>query len=129
MATIRSFEDIIAWQHARKLTQSIYERARTGPLRSDRGLRDQMQRSAVSIMANIAEGFERDGNKEFVNFLYIAKASAGELRSHLYVALDQGYLSTDDFEVLYRQTTSVSRLIYGLIRSITRSDLNGLKHK
>ena len=88
---IKNFEDLEIWQIARRLTQEIYALAQTSKLARDYGLRDQMQRAAVSVMSNIAEGFERGGNQEFMQFLYVAKASCGELRSQLCVALDQKY--------------------------------------
>ena len=86
---IKNFEELEIWQIARRLTQEVYTLAQTSKLSRDYGLRDQMQRAAVSTMSNIAEGFERGGNQEFGQFLYVAKASCGELRSQLYVALDQ----------------------------------------
>lgn len=93
--TVENFEDLNVWKQARQLTQETYRLTRTERFLKDFGLRDQMQRAAVSIMSNIAEGFERGGNQEFVQFLYVAKASCGEVRSQLYVALDQGYVSTE----------------------------------
>jgi four helix bundle protein len=90
---IKNFEELEIWQIARRLTQEVYTLAQTSKLSRDYGLRDQMQRAAVSTMSNIAEGFERGGNQEFGQFLYVAKASCGELRSQLYVALDQKYIN------------------------------------
>jgi four helix bundle protein len=80
------------------------------------GLMDQMKRAAISIMANIAEGFSRRGNKEFVQFLFIAKSSAAELQSHLYVALDQGYIDRSEFDEIYREADKVQRKISSLIK-------------
>ncbi len=93
MATFKKFEDIKAWQKSRELTNEIYEATAQGDFARDFGLKDQIRRAAVSIMSNIAEGFERSGTGEFVQFLAIAKGSSGEVRSQLYVALDQQYLS------------------------------------
>jgi four helix bundle protein len=93
MPRIRRFEDLEAWKIARATVQDIYTVSRKGAFSRDFGLRDQICRSAVSVMANIAEGFERDGDREFVNYLSIAKGSAGETRSLLYVAMDQGYIT------------------------------------
>ena len=92
------FEDIVAWQKARELTADIYRLSQQERLRRDFALRDQIVRAAISIMANIAEGFERGRLPEFHQYLSISKASCAELRSHLYVALDAGYLSTEEFE-------------------------------
>jgi four helix bundle protein len=93
MTKIERFEDIDAWKTARILTSKIYSLSAEGPLSRDFGLRDQLRRAAVSVMSNVAEGFERGGDKEFLQFLSLAKASCAEVRSHLYVALDQAYLT------------------------------------
>ena len=100
LSKIERFEDLIAWQKARELTRAIYQVTRQGAFASDLGLARQMQRAAVSIMANIAEGFERGGRGEFHQFLSTAKASCAEVRSHLYVALDVGYLDQTTFSHL-----------------------------
>src|SRR5262245_65038788 len=92
---VEKFEDLIAWQKARALAKSVYTLTRKGELATDFGLSRQMQRAAVSIMSNIAEGFERAGPKEFHNFLCIAKSSCAELRSQLYIAVDVGYISKE----------------------------------
>jgi four helix bundle protein len=89
---VKDFEGLEIWKEARRLTCEIYNLSKTPTFSKDFGLRNQMQRAAVSIMSNIAEGFERGGNQEFVQFLYVAKGSCGELRSQLYVALDQEYV-------------------------------------
>jgi four helix bundle protein len=89
---VKNFEELEIWKEARRLTYEIYDLSKAPRFSKDFGLRDQMQRAAVSIMSNIAEGFERGGNQEFVQFLYVAKGSCGELRSQLYVALDQEYV-------------------------------------
>ena len=93
------------------------------------GLKDQIRRSAVSTMSNIAEGFERAGNKEFRQFLALAKGSAGELKSQLYVALDAGYLSDSDFDQFYNLCNKVSYLIGGFMRYLAESDHRGTKYK
>ena len=120
MAKIERFEELIAWQKARALTKAVYQATQQGALAHDFGLRGQMQRAAVSIMANIAEGFERGGLAEFHQFLSTAKASCAELRSELYTALDVGYLGQDQFTQLIGQAEEVARVIGGLRASIER---------
>ena len=90
---VRTFEDLEIWKDARALTREIYQLTRDSKFSNDFALRDQIRRAAVSIMSNIAEGFERGGNQEFIQFLYVAKASCGEVRSQLYVTLDQSYIA------------------------------------
>jgi four helix bundle protein len=117
MAKLNSFEEIIAWQKARELDAEIYRITIDNILFSkDFGLRDQMRRASVSISSNIAEGFERETTKEFVRFLYISKASAGEFRSQLYLALDLNYLSLDEFDSLSLKINDISKLLSGFIR-------------
>lgn len=87
---VKQFEDLEVWKEARRLTQIIYRLTKGEKFSKDFALRDQIQRAAVSIMSNIAEGFERGGNQEFIQFLYVAKASCGEVRSQIYVAFDKG---------------------------------------
>lgn len=117
MARVDGFEDLIAWQKARFLTRRVYEVSREGTLARDFGLGSQMQRASVSIMANIAEGSER-GSKEFLQFLLIAKASCAEVRSHLYVALDTGYVDQHTFDELNTLATEVWRIVASLRASI-----------
>lgn len=112
---IERFEDIIAWQKARELTKIIYQ---TFQLNKDYGFKDQIQRAAVSIMNNIAEGFERRGNKEFRNFLFIAKGSCGEVRSMLYMGLDCNYLTQESYNDLKIKTEEISRILSGLIKTL-----------
>ena len=129
MPRIQKFEDLEAWKLARLLTQEIYAVNRKGDFARDFGLRDQISRAAVSIMSNLAEGFERDGDKEFINFLSIAKGSAGETRSLLYVAFDQNYISEAEFESIASRLKECSRTISGLLQYLKRSQLKGLKFK
>ena len=117
---IERFEDLTAWQRARELTALIYQLCRTTALGGDRGLREQIQRSAVSAMSNIAEGFERDSNREFHRYLTIAKGSSAEVRSQLYVALDSGYLTQQQFNAAYSLTERVGQLIGALRASVER---------
>lgn len=100
MATFKTFEDIEAWKKARELTKRVYRASRQGLFARDFGLRDQMCRASVSVMSNFAEGHDRSGTGEFIQFLAIAKGSAAEVRSQLYVAADQNYLSQRDFHEL-----------------------------
>lgn len=110
---IERFEDIIAWQKAKELTVAIYSQFKNC---RDFGLRDQIQRASVSIMNNIAEGFERRTNKELINFLYIAKGSCGEVRSMFYLALQFGYINKEQFEKNYSLSVEISRLLSGFIK-------------
>jgi four helix bundle protein len=117
---VERFEDLIAWQKARILTQAIYQSTRQGTFAKDFGLSTQIQRSAVSIMPIIAEGFERGRRSEFHQFLSVAKSSCAELRSHLYVAFDAGYLSQADFDQLLAQAQEVARITGGLRVSVEK---------
>ena len=112
---IERFEDIQGWQEARSLTKKIYELSNKLPLKRDRGLCNQIQEASVSIMANIAEGFDRQSKKEFSRFLYYASGSASEVQSHLYIALDQQYISDLDFQEAYNQARKTKSLINGFI--------------
>jgi four helix bundle protein len=114
MGKIERFEDLVAWQRARELVREVYAVTGTRQLSKDFGLRDQIQRAAVSIMGNIAEGFERYRLPEFHQFLSVAKASCAELRSHLYVALDVGYLDQPSFDNLQLAASDVAKLIGAL---------------
>src|SRR6185295_11486665 len=111
---IKRFEDLIAWQKARQLTKDIYGTTREGRFAKDFGLSGQIQRSAVSIMSNLAEGFERSGSGEFYQFLSIAKSSCAEVRSQLYVAFDVGYLTQERWAELFARAEEVGRIIGGL---------------
>jgi four helix bundle protein len=122
MALIRKFEDIIAWQEARKLVASIYKLTNTGALAKDFGLRDQIQRAAVSAMTNIAEGFDCESKKEFARFLGIARRSAVEVQSLLYAAFDVGYINEQTFKTEYQQAEKTKAIIGGLKHSITPHD-------
>jgi len=110
---IERFEDIIAWQKANELTISIYQQFRDC---KDFSLKNQIQRASVSIMNNIAEGFERNTNKEFRNFLFIAKGSCGEVRSMLYLALELEYITKEQFKKNYNLSVEISKLLSGFIK-------------
>ncbi len=118
---VSRFEDLIAWQKARALTQNIYRITNSPEFSKDYGLRDQIRRASVSMMSNIAEGFERNSPGDFARFLAIAKASCGEVRCQLYVALDVGYITTDIFDKLFDQVVEVSKIIGGLKTSVERN--------
>ncbi|MBT3256426.1 MAG: four helix bundle protein [Deltaproteobacteria bacterium] len=129
MGTFKAFEEIEAWKKARELTRQIYDVSNLRPFSKDFGLRDQIRRAAVSIMSNIAEGFERGGTKEFSQFLSVAKGSCGEVRCQLYVARDQGYLQDEAFEHLFSLTTETSRMLAGLMNYLRKSKIKGTKYK
>jgi four helix bundle protein len=129
MARINNFEDLEAWKAARELNRVVYEISRRDPFAKDFGLRNQVCRAATSVMSNIAEGFERDGDKEFANFLSLAKGSLGEVRSQLYIALDQEYITEQEFQSVYRKTQENSRMIAGLISYLRNSAVKGLKFR
>lgn len=129
MGTIQKFEDIDAWQKARVLTREVYAVTADGAFAKDFGLRDQIRRAAVSVMSNIAEGFDRGGVREFIQFLFIAKGSAAEVQAQLYVALDAGYINQDQFQKLYSETEATARMIAGLLRYLQNSDFKGAKYK
>ena len=118
--TVKTFEDLLDWQKGIALVKEVYALTKDGPLSKDYGVRDQLQRAAVSIPTNIAEGFERNSTKEYVRFLYIAKGSAGELRSLFRVALEIGYLDQPAYERLHGQVTEVSRFLANHIKSLYR---------
>ena len=114
---ITRFEDIEAWKEARELVKLIYQVIKNNEnFKRDFRLINQIQSAAVSTMANIAEGFARRSNKEFVQFLFISKSSAAEVQSHLYVALDQTYINEKEFNQIYEQAEKVSKMTSGLIK-------------
>jgi len=117
------FEDLEVWKLSRELVKSIYNISDKDKFWGDYGLANQMQKSSVSIMSNIAEGFERGNNKEFVYFLNVAKGSCGELRSQLYVSLDLGYISEDDFHRNIEMSEKISKSISGFIKYLKSRNL------
>ena len=129
MATIERFEDIEAWKRARQMTRKIYAISRDGALSRDFGLKDQLRRATVSSMSNIAEGFERDGTQEFVHFLTMAKASSGEVRSQLYVALDEGYITQQQFKELYEDAEAVGKMTASFIKYLQTTTWRGNKFR
>jgi four helix bundle protein len=129
VAKIEKFEDIQAWKLARELSNLIYEVTSVGKFDRDFVLKDQIRRAAISIISNIAEGFERGGDKEFLQFLAVAKGSSGELRAQLYVALDQRYVAEREFKLLSEKVTELSRLLAGFIKYLQRSEMRGSKYR
>jgi four helix bundle protein len=125
---VKHFEDLEIWQKARCLTKEVYRLTSGLKFSKDFNLRGQIQNAAVSVMSNIAEGFERGGNREFTQFLYIAKGSCGEVRSQLYVAVDQGYISADESEELLNSFKRLSSMIGSLINYLKRSGMKGAKY-
>ncbi len=122
MAAFKTFEEINAWQNARVLVKDVYALTRCGDFCKDYGLKDQIQRAAVSICSNIAEGFERRGNKELINFLWIAKGSAAEVCSQLYNARDLGYITNEQFKTMYDSSKQIGGMLFNLISSLSSDE-------
>jgi len=120
MATAKRFEDLQVWQEARDLAPETYKIVNRQPFRTDLGLRDQITRAAISTVSNIAEGFERGSRTEFVQFLHVAKASNGEVRSQLYVARDQEYIDEGKFSEMQASPLSLSRRLAKFIGYLER---------
>ena len=129
MATIQKFEDLQIWQLARELCNDIFKLIVETELKVDYKLKEQINGSSGSIMDNIAEGFERDGTKEFHNFLSIAKASCGETRSQLYQIFDRNYISGKEFELLKEKTILISRKIGAFMSYLRNNEFRGNKYK
>ncbi len=128
MNKINSFEDLKVWQSARELSKEVYVLTQSDRFSKDFSLKDQINRSAGSVMDNIAEGFERGGNKEFGQFLYIAKGSCGEVRSQLNRALDRTYIDNADFTTLNNKAIEISKQLSGFISYLKNSELKGEKY-
>ena len=122
MTTIKNFEELIAWQKSRELAGYVYELTRQDQFSRDFGLRDQIQRAASSVMHNIAEGFESGSDPEFVRFLKMARRSAGEVQSQLYLALDVDYITEDERQRAYILAKDVKRLINGMMTYLRKTD-------
>jgi four helix bundle protein len=129
MATFKRFEDIEAWKQSRNLVDKIYVVTKVQTFKSDVVLSSQIKKSAISIISNIAEGFDRESRKEFIYFLSISKGSCGELKTQLYLALDQKYISSITFDEIYNLTDHTSKLIHNLIVYLGDSNINGLRYK
>jgi len=128
MATLKNFEEIEVWQKSRMLANRIFQLIQQEPFSKDYKLKEQINGSSGSIMDNIAEGFERDGKREFIQFLSIAKGSAGETRSQLYRAFDRKYITKETFEVLTQESKEISKQLAGLIRYLNNTDIKGIKY-
>lgn len=115
MSTIKSFEGLIIWQESRKFINDIYKLTKNFPQEELYGLTSQIRRAAISIMSNIAEGFDRRTTKEFIHFLIIARASASEVQNDLYISLDLNYINDEDFKTIYNHAQKIAKLINGLI--------------
>lgn len=129
MATVKQFEDLICWQRARELTKFIYDISKYQNFDMDRGLQDQICRAAVSIMSNIAEGFDRATKYELINYFYIAKGSCGEVKSQLYIALDSGYIDILKFRQGISLCDECSRLVQSFIFKVKSGGKEGLQFK
>lgn len=129
MATIKQYEDIIAWQRARALTKFVYDISTYRNFESDRGLQDQIRRAAVSVMSNIAEGFDRGTKQEFLNYLFIAKGSCGEVKCQLYIAHDVGYIDMSTFRKGIGLCDEVSRLLRSFTEKLKSGSLRGSQYK
>ena len=127
MAGVKNFEELKVWQKAREFNKTLFSVIENSGIKNHYILRDQISRSSISIMSNIAEGFERGGNKEFVQFLYIAKASAGEARAQLYIGLDLLFIEKSQFELLIELAVEVSKMLNGLIKYLKESEIKGYK--
>lgn len=126
MATIQRFEDLVMFKKARELTKEVYKSLAKC---RDNGFRDQIQRASVSVVSNIAEGFESGTKYEFLNYLFIAKASAGEVRAQLYVAYDIGYVHIETFKYLNLLAEDCSRLIASFIKKLKAGGMSGMQYK
>jgi len=129
MAKIERFEDLDVWQKARQLAHAIHATTCEGAFSKDYSLRDQINRSSGSVMDNIAEGFEREGKQEFIQFLSYSKSSAAEVRSQLYRAKDRNYITEIEFENLISQTVAIGKMLGGFMNYLKKSEIKGLKYK
>jgi four helix bundle protein len=128
MAIAKKFEDLEVWIVAKDTSVMIYKITENENLRKDFGLKDQIRRASISVISNIAEGFERNGNKEFIQFLSIAKGSAGEVRAQLYIIKELNFINEEEFVLLYEKVTQVSKMLSGFINYLKQSELKGTKY-
>ncbi len=128
MPVAKRFEDLEVWIAAKDASVMIYRITESESLRKDFGLKDQIRRASISVISNIAEGFERNGNKEFIQFLSIAKGSAGEVRAQLYIIKELNFINEEEFVLLYEKVTQVSKMLSGFINYLKQSELKGTKY-
>ena len=129
MATVKQFEDLLCWQRARELTKFIYDISKYRNFEMDRGLQDQIRRAAVSVMSNIAEGFDRGTRQELINYFYIAKGSCGEVKSQLYIAYDSRYIDMSTFRNGLLFSDECSRLLQSFIQKVKQASHTGIQYK
>jgi len=129
VATVQRFEDLEVWKDARELVKRVYQMSENFPSHEMSGLTSQIRRAAVSVMSNIAEGFERGANTEFIQFLFVARASCGEVPSHSYVVLDLNYASQSEIDELREQCAKLSRRIKSFIEYLKHSEIKGHKFR
>ena len=129
MATVERFEDLKVWQKSRELCHEIFSLVTRDPFCRDFGLVNQIRNSSGSVMDNIAEGFDRGGNKEFIQFLFIAKSSSTEVKSQLYRALDSKYITETEFENCYSRADEIAKMIFGFIEYLKQSEIKRKKYK
>ena len=122
MTKVKSFEELNWWKESRVFNQSVYKITSNEYFNKDFDFRRQLRRASISVSSNIAEGFERNTDKEFIYFLYVSKGSAGELRSQLYLAFDLKYINKNEFKELHEQITKVSKMLSGLIKYLENSN-------
>lgn len=125
---VERFEDLVIWQQARNLSKEVYEITKSADFRYDTRFVQQIRAASGSIMDNIAEGFERDGNKEFIQFLYIAKGSCGEVRSQIYRAYDAQFINEETFTRMLNESLSINKGILNFIKSLKLSSVTGKKN-
>lgn len=128
MAAAKRFEDLEVWVAAKDASVLVYKLTENELLKKDFGLKDQIRRASISVLSNIAEGFERNGNKEFIQFLSIAKGSAGEVRAQLYIIKELNFIDEQEFTLLYDKISQVSKMLSGFINYLKQSDLKGTKY-
>ena len=129
MASIKRFEDLYSWQKARELAKFVYSLTKKQKFLKDYGLKNQIERAAVSVMANQSEGFSRGTKVELINYFYIAKGSAGEVQSHLYVALDAGYIDVSEFRKAYQLADECQKLIQSFVDKVKAEGRSGIQYK